>query len=99
MSIPFTRAQFTRALAAAALTLALGGTAMAAGPGYCNQYASAAVIAAGQNLAHHCGYYGPRWAADYNVHYGWCLGAAIPSAAREWRARRLEIAACFNRPY
>ena len=86
-----------RAFVAGLVFSGFSGAAVAADPGYCNQYASAAIEAAGQNLSHHCGYYGPRWAADYQVHYGWCLGQPIPVLANEWHARRVEIEQCFNR--
>jgi len=85
-----------RTLLAAAVFASISGAALAADPGYCNQYAAAAIEAAGQNLAHHCGYGGPRWVADYQIHYGWCLGVPIPVAANEWHARRVGIAECFG---
>lgn len=88
---------FVRAAVLAALAFGVAAPAHAADPTYCNRYAAAAIEAAGENLGHHCGYGGPRWAANYAVHYGWCLNAAIPAAAEEWRARREGLAACFNR--
>jgi hypothetical protein len=85
-----------RALAASAIVLALGGAARAETPEYCRDYAAAAVIKAGENLAFRCGYSGTRWATSYAVHYAWCLGAIRPDTIKERFARRHMIILCHG---
>jgi hypothetical protein len=84
-----------RALVACAMILAVGG-ARAESSGYCRDYAAAAVIAAGENLAFRCGFSGRRWVTNYAAHYLWCLGAARPDTMRERFARRHMIRACHG---
>jgi hypothetical protein len=86
-----------RAVAASAMILAVGGSAIAESPEYCHDYAAAAVIAAGQNLAYRCGYSGPRWATNFAAHYSWCLGAIRPDTIRERIARHDMIIACHGK--
>jgi hypothetical protein len=85
-----------RALAASAIILALGGGARAESPEYCRDYAAAAVIKAGENMAFRCGYSGPRWIANYAVHFRWCLAAPRSDTVRERFARRHMIRACHG---
>jgi hypothetical protein len=67
-------------------------SANAAGPGFCGDYARAAVNQVRVALSiPRCrgGMEGTRWSANQRVHYEWCLGAA-PSAVEIERARRTE---------
>jgi hypothetical protein len=74
---------------AAALAVLLPLAAQAAGPGFCRDYATAAVrqvelaraIPACNRGA------GPRWTTDFRVHFQWCLGAA-PGVVEAERAAR-----------
>jgi hypothetical protein len=85
-----------RALAASAMILVVGGSALAESPGYCHDYAAAAVIAAGENLAYRCHFSGPRWATNYAFHYAWCLAAIRPDTIKERFTRRHMIIACHG---
>ena len=82
-----------KSAAAAGLVLAAVTTAaQAADPGFCRNYATAAVRQAG--LAHEIprcrpGAFGPRWTENYRVHFNWCLGAPY-AAAERGRAIRTE---------
>ena len=71
-------------LTGAGLALALAvSTAQAAGPGFCRDYANAALNQVRAALAlPGCrgGMGGTRWSANFPVHYNWCLGAP-PAAA------------------
>jgi hypothetical protein len=72
-----------------ALAVLLPLAAQAAPPGFCRDYAAAAVrqvelaraIPACNRGA------GPRWTTDYRVHFQWCLGAA-PGIVEAERAAR-----------
>jgi hypothetical protein len=85
-----------RALAAGAILLAWGGGGFAEAPKYCHDYAAAAVIKAGENLAFRCGYSGPRWVTNYAVHFAWCLGARRPDTIHERAVRRRMIVVCHG---
>jgi hypothetical protein len=85
-----------RALAASAILLVVAGDALAESPEYCRDYAAAAVIKAGENLAFRCGYSGPRWITNYAVHFRWCLAAIRPDTIRERFARRHMIRVCHG---
>ena len=66
--------------------------ANAAAPGFCRDYARAAINQVRGALSKprcRAGMEGSRWSANERVHYGWCLGAS-PEAAEEERARRTE---------
>jgi hypothetical protein len=72
-----------------ALAVVLPLAAQAAPPGFCRDYAAAAVrqvelaraIPACNRGA------GPRWTTDFKVHFDWCLGAP-PGAVEAERAAR-----------
>jgi hypothetical protein len=85
-----------RALAASAILSASSAGAIAEGPGYCRDYAAAAVIKADENRAFRCGYSGLRWGTNYAVHFTWCLNARRPDTIRERTARRRMIIACHG---
>ena len=63
----------------------------------CAEYAGKAVDANRQNIAHNCGYTGPRWNSDPQGHIPWCLGARMESRASEEGARANDLAACYAR--
>jgi hypothetical protein len=75
----------------AGLILALAASsAHAARPGFCRDYANAALNQVRTALSlPGCrgGMGGSRWSADFPVHFNWCLGAS-PGAAEEERAAR-----------
>ncbi len=85
-----------RSLAASAMILAVGGSAIAESTAYCHDYAAAAVIKAGENLAYRCHFSGQRWATNYAFHYAWCLGAIRADAIKERIARHDMIIACHG---
>jgi hypothetical protein len=72
-------------------------TAQAAPPGFCRDYARAALNQVRGSLAiPRCrgGMEGARWSADFRVHYDWCLGASPGAAAEEREARTIHIRRC-----
>jgi hypothetical protein len=82
-------------LVAAAIPLA----ARAAPPGFCRDYATAAVRQvqlARSNPACDRGT-GARWTSDYRVHFDWCLGAAPGAVEAERAARTTWIRTCRGR--
>lgn len=71
--------------------------AQAADPGFCRDYARAAlnqVQIALSTPACRPGLSGTRWSADYRLHFDWCLGAAYAAAQAERGARTAYIRAC-----
>jgi len=62
--------------------------------GFCADYAKRAILANTQNLSQACHLSGPRWAADFQGHYGWCMGVDRRQAEVETDARSAEIARC-----
>jgi hypothetical protein len=82
-----------------ALTMLLPLAAHAANPGFCRDYAAAAVrqvelaraIPACNRGA------GPRWTTDYRVHFQWCLGAAPGVVVAERAARTNWLRTCRGR--
>jgi hypothetical protein len=81
--------------------LASGMTAAhAADPGFCKQYAQAALNQVRGGLADpSCGsgLRGARWSSDFAVHYEWCLGASFGAAGAERAARARQLRACSGR--
>ena len=84
----------------ALLTLSLFTEAQAADPGFCRQYAKAAVnqVRAGlSNPACAAGLQGTRWSSDFAVHYEWCLGTSVAATAGERDARTRYLRGCSGR--
>lgn len=74
--------------------------AHAADPGFCRQYAQAALNQVRGALSNpRCGggLQGDRWSADFPVHYQWCLGADYGAAGAERDARTRFLRACASR--
>ena len=70
--------------------------ALAADENFCDDYASQALIAALQNRDKPCGFEGPRWAPDYDVHFNWCVQVPQGAAQGERQARKSEIQSCLR---
>jgi hypothetical protein len=71
--------------------------ARAAEPGFCRQYAQAALTQVRGGLANpRCagGMQGARWSTDFAVHYEWCLGASFGAAGAERDARTQYLRGC-----
>lgn len=71
--------------------------ARAADPGFCKQYAQAALNQVRGGLANpRCaaGMHGARWSSDFAVHYEWCLGASFGAAGAERDARTRYLRGC-----
>ena len=84
------------------LVLLLSGLtdARAADPGFCRQYAKAALGQVRAALADpRCGadVQGVGWSTDFSVHYEWCLGASLDTAGAERDARTRYLRACASR--
>jgi hypothetical protein len=98
MGIKSTLRQLSAVAAAAIFSLALVPPgAWAADPGFCRDYATAAVRQVQAALAvPRCrgGMNGPRWAVEFHIHYDWCLGASYEAAGGERDARRHYIDYC-----
>jgi hypothetical protein len=72
----------------------------AADPGFCKQYAQAALNQVRGGLANpRCagGLQGSRWSSDFAVHYEWCLGASFGAAGTERDARTQYLRGCTGR--
>ncbi len=86
-------------LTVAAVLFSLAGSVapgLAASPGFCSDYAHSAVRefyrAAHSSCADQIG--GPRWHANFDVHYSWCLESSHESINSEWQARRSLLRQC-----
>jgi hypothetical protein len=82
------------------LTLILVPEAQAADPGFCRQYARAALIQVRGGLSDPaCAgrLQGTRWSSDFAVHYEWCLGASFDAAGDERDARTRYLRGCSGR--
>ncbi len=62
--------------------------------GFCAGYAKGAIAASSQNLSQGCRLTGPRWAADFQAHYGWCMGVDRRTSQTEIDARTADLARC-----
>ena len=73
--------------------------AHAASPGFCRDYAIAAVrqVELVRSIPACNRGTGPRWTTDYRVHFDWCLGAAPPAVEAERNARTNWIRSCRRR--
>lgn len=87
-----------KAFTAAGLALAAASScAFAAPPGFCENYAIAAVRQA--EVAHHTpacapGAFGDRWSVDRRVHYSWCITAPPVAAEQERELRTRYLRNC-----
>jgi hypothetical protein len=86
-------------LSSLTLFLSLTG-AHAADPGFCKQYAKAALNQVRGGLANPAcagGLQGARWSTDFSVHYEWCLGASFGATGIERDARTRYLKGCAGR--
>jgi hypothetical protein len=91
------RLSLTGALLSSVLLVTGLSAAQAADPGFCKQYAQAAVNQVRGGLSNpRCGggLQGARWSADFAVHYEWCLGASFGAAGEERDARTQYLRGC-----
>jgi hypothetical protein len=70
--------------------------AQAAPPGFCRDYAAAAVrqVEAARSVPACNRGTGPRWTTDYRVHFDWCVGADPGAVEAERAARTNWLRAC-----
>jgi hypothetical protein len=71
--------------------------AHAADPGFCKQYAQAALTQVRGGLVNPAcasGLQGARWSTDFAVHYEWCLGASFGAAGTERDMRTRYLRGC-----
>jgi hypothetical protein len=74
--------------------------ARAADPGFCRQFAKAAISQVRGALADpRCGagVQGARWSTDFAAHHEWCLGASPDVAGADRDARTRFLRACTSR--
>lgn len=72
----------------------------AADPGFCREYARAALHQVQDGLSDStCGrrLQGRRWSSDFAVHYEWCLGVSAVTARNEADARTRYLKNCSGR--
>ncbi len=62
--------------------------------GFCADYAKRAILASNQNLSQGCRLTGPRWNADFQGHYSWCMGVDRRASQDETDARAADVARC-----
>jgi hypothetical protein len=89
---------WSTAIAIAAAVLAPSAV-QAADPGFCRDYATAAVrqVEAARAVPACNRGRGARWTTDYKVHFDWCLGAAPGAVEAERNARTNWIHSCRGR--
>ena len=82
-----------------ALAVLIPLAAHAANPGFCRDYATAAVrqVQLARSIPACDRGTGPRWTTDYRVHFDWCLGAAPGAVESERNARTNWIRSCSGR--
>ena len=88
---------FGAALAVAGVLFAASNAAQAADPGFCRNYANAAlrqVDAVRSNPRCSMGAVGVRWSRLHLVHFNWCLGVPYAVAGRERDARTAYLRRC-----
>jgi hypothetical protein len=88
------------AAVACVLSMALSNLAHAVDPGFCRQYAKAALNQVRGGLsspACAAGLQGVRWSTDFAVHYEWCLGVSFAAAGTERDARTQVLKGCASR--
>jgi hypothetical protein len=92
---------FKRLIRATTLAVAVAApipfAAQAADPGTCRDYAEAVirqVRGALDNPRCQSGLKGPRWLADFQAHYSWCLIASYAAIGSERDARAAHLLAC-----
>jgi hypothetical protein len=76
---------------------ALVSDAFAADPGFCSEYARAAVRQAERArewAACRPGLVGDRWSSDYRIHYGWRITARYEAAEEERHIRTRYLHSC-----
>jgi hypothetical protein len=81
----------------ASLAIVLPTATRAADPGFCRQYARAALSQVRDGLSNPaCGraLQGTRWSSDFAVHYEWCLGVSTGAASDERNARAHHLKRC-----
>ena len=84
-------------IGAALLLTAAASTAQAEPPGFCRDYARAALnqVRGALSLPRcRAGMEGTRWSADFKVHYDWCLGVSPDAVEGERAARTAHIQRC-----
>jgi hypothetical protein len=93
--------RLTPAVVAFAVSMVLLSTsAHAVDPGFCRQYAKAALTQVRGGLSSPAcggGLQGARWSTDFAVHYEWCLGASFAAAGTERDARTQFLRGCASR--
>ena len=79
-----------------ALATSIPLAAQAADPGFCRDYATAAVrqVELAKSVPACNRGTGARWTVDYRVHFDWCLGAAPGAVEAERNARTNWIRSC-----
>jgi len=85
------------AIAAAGALLAAATAAQAADPGFCRNYATAALrqVSVARSIPRCAmGAVGARWSPRFEVHFNWCLHAPYAAAGRERDARTAMLRAC-----
>lgn len=76
---------------------AAGAAQDAGGKGaFCADYARGAVASANQNLSQGCDLTGPRWGADFQAHYAWCMRVPRDNSSAETQARSLDLGRCTS---
>ena len=63
---------------------------------FCADYARNAVTSANLNLSQGCELNGPRWGADFQAHYAWCMRVPRDNSSAETQARTLELGRCTS---
>jgi hypothetical protein len=82
---------------AAAVAVLMPFAAQAADPGTCRDYAEAAIRQVRDALDNprcQSGLKGPRWLADFQGHYNWCLTVGYAAIGSERDARTAYLRAC-----
>ena len=91
------RKSFTRMMILApALATLIPAAAQAAEPGFCRDYATAAVrqVELAKSIPACNRGTGARWTVEYRVHFDWCVGAAPAAVEAERNARTNWIWSC-----
>lgn len=64
----------------------------------CAQYAKTAIAQQLENLSSNCGLSGPRWSAEYNHHYDWCIRVSGAQSQSETLRRAIDLQNCGANP-
>jgi hypothetical protein len=60
----------------------------------CKDYSKTAISQSQENKQKGCGFTGPEWSSDYNIHFKWCMKVNDSTREKEQDAREANLSKC-----